>query len=139
MSLSKSHPEPQGFRPARKPEPDGATTIGEMSRTFKVSLRTLRFYEDRGLLVPRREGTTRYYGNREKARLELILQGKQLGFTLTEIREMLAASDKKTPLKRLELKPEQILAQIAHLEQQKSDIDGAINQLRHAQKLLVKG
>ena len=139
MSLSKSHPGRGSIDPQVKSEQDGRTTIGEMARAFSVSLRTLRFYEDRGLLVPRREGTTRYYANRDKARLELILHGKQLGFTLTEIREMLAASDKKAPPKQLALKPEQILAQIAHLEQQKSEIDGAIVQLRHAQQMLGQG
>src|SRR5688572_31470451 len=65
-------------------------TIGDLAREFGVTLRTLRFYEDRGLLSPRRDGTARIYSARDRDRLSVILKGKQLGFTLTEIRAMLA-------------------------------------------------
>src|SRR4051794_17199599 len=65
-------------------------TIGDLAREFSVTLRTLRFYEDRGLLSPRRDGTARIYDARDRERLSVILKGKQLGFTLTEIRAMLA-------------------------------------------------
>ena len=65
-------------------------TIGDLAREFGVTLRTLRFYEDRGLLSPRREGTARIYDARDRSRLSVILKGKQLGFTLTEIRAMVA-------------------------------------------------
>src|SRR5664279_959196 len=60
---------------------DRLHTIGEMARTYGVTLRALRFYEDRGLLKPLRDGTTRYYDAKARARLELILKGKTLGFT----------------------------------------------------------
>ena len=59
-------------------------TIGDLAREFGVSLRTLRFYEDRGLLKPQRAGASRLYDGAQRARLELILKGKQLGFTLAE-------------------------------------------------------
>ena len=59
-------------------------TIGDLAREFGVTLRTLRFYEDRGLLSPRRDGTARIYDPRDRERLSVILKGKQLGFTLTE-------------------------------------------------------
>jgi len=65
-------------------------TIGDLAREFGVTLRTLRFYEDRGLLSPRRDGTARIYDPRDRERLSVILKGKQLGFTLTEIRAMVA-------------------------------------------------
>nr|WP_262268085.1 MerR family transcriptional regulator [Microvirga sp. HBU65207] len=65
-------------------------TIGDLAREFGVTLRTLRFYEDRGLLSPRRDGTARIYDARDRERLSVILKGKQLGFTLTEIRAMVA-------------------------------------------------
>src|SRR5919206_1220654 len=65
-------------------------TIGDLAREFGVTLRTLRFYEDRGLLSPRRDGTARIYDARDRERLSVILKGKQLGFTLTEIRALLA-------------------------------------------------
>jgi len=60
-------------------------TISEMARAYGVTSRTLRFYEDRKLLRPRRAGSARYYGDADHARLATILKGKQLGFTLTEI------------------------------------------------------
>ena len=69
---------------------DRSFTIGDLAREFGVTLRTLRFYEDRGLLSPRRDGTARIYDLRDRDRLSVILKGKQLGFTLTEIRAMLA-------------------------------------------------
>ena len=63
--------------------------IGELASAFDVTLRTLRFYEDKGLLEPRRIGNTRLYSRRDRARLKLILLGKRLGFSLHDIREML--------------------------------------------------
>lgn len=112
-------------------------TIGEIARSFEVSLRTLRFYEDRGLLVPRREGTARLYGPREKARLTSIMSLKHLGFTLTEIREIMADADKRPASGELRLRAEQVKAQLAHLEKQRRDIDGAISALRSVQDNLV--
>lgn len=113
-------------------------TIGEMAAAFKISLRTLRFYEDRGLVVPRRTGTTRWYSLGDKARVDLILQGKTLGFSLAEIRDLLAGADKRPDAVRpdLRLTPEQILAQLAFLERQRSDIEGAILKLRTVQSML---
>src|SRR5258708_646869 len=64
-------------------------SISQMSRVFGVSLRTLRFYEDRGLIKPRREGNARYYRGSDRIRMEMILKGKKLGFTLTEISELI--------------------------------------------------
>ena len=64
-------------------------TISQMSRVFGVSLRTLRFYEDRGLIKPRREGNARYYRASDRIRMEMILKGKKLGFTLTEIQDLI--------------------------------------------------
>lgn len=111
-------------------------TIGEMSRAFDVSLRTLRFYEDRGLLVPRREGTARFYAERDKERLQSILQLKQLGFTLTEIRTMIADAGKRSNAKGVKLRADQVSAQLEHLERQRQEIEGAISALRSFQKSL---
>ena len=55
---------------------DGQCSISDMARLYDVSLRTLRFYEDRGLLAPRREGTARFYDANDRIRLQLILKGK---------------------------------------------------------------
>ena len=63
--------------------------IGDLSREFGVSLRTLRFYEDRGLLSPERRGTTRIYSRRDRMRLRLVLLAKLLGFSLTEAKQII--------------------------------------------------
>src|SRR5215217_611525 len=113
-------------------------TIGDLAREFGVTLRTLRFYEDRGLLSPRRDGTARIYDARDRARLAVILKGKQLGFTLTEIRAMVAEERGETPAANLKLSLDQVDDQIAHLEQQKTDIEQALEELRaHRDSLLT--
>ena len=72
---------------------DDLTGIQEVSRMLGVSARTLRFYEDKGLIEPCRIGTTRVYTRREVARMQLILRGKRLGFTLRDIEEFLDLYD----------------------------------------------
>lgn len=68
-------------------------TIGDLSREFDVTLRALRFYEDKGILSPKRQGTARIYSRRDRARLKLALLGKKIGFSLIEIKEMLDLYD----------------------------------------------
>jgi DNA-binding transcriptional MerR regulator len=105
-------------------------TIGDISRVYSLSLRALRFYEERGLLEPVRRGVTRLYDTRTRARLELILKGKQLGFTLTEIRGMIESVEDGAGSESLALAPGQILDQITLLEKQRRDLDVAIEELR---------
>ena len=97
--------------------------ISDLSREFDVTLRALRFYEDRGLLSPRRIGTMRLYSVQDRARLSVILKGKQLGFTLAEIQEMLDAGRPAAASAGIDLKlsVEKIDEQIAHLEAQKAE------------------
>lgn len=104
-------------------------TIGEMASEFGVTLRTLRFYEDRKMLRPRREGNTRLYGAGDRMRLQMILKGKQLGFTLTEISDLIGAQDASDDFEQ-KLQPEQIVTQIDHLERQRKEIDEAIERLK---------
>ncbi|MDR3461376.1 MAG: MerR family transcriptional regulator [Beijerinckiaceae bacterium] len=116
-------------------------SISDMARIYGVSLRTLRFYEDRGLLSPNRQGTARFYNAANRMRLELILKGKRLGFTLAEIQDLLALRGKhgqshgpdadKSDLTS-GLNNQQIEAQIAHLERQRGELDGALTELREA-------
>ena len=109
-------------------------TIGDLAREFGVTLRTLRFYEDRGLLSPRRDGTARIYDARDRDRLSVILKGKQLGFTLTEIRAMVAEERSANgPALNLKLSLDQIEDQIRHLKQQKVEIEQALAEL-HARR-----
>ena len=113
-------------------------TIGDLAREFGVTLRTLRFYEDRGLLSPRREGTARIYDARDRTRLSVILKGKQLGFTLTEIRAMLAEErGGELPAANLKMSLAQVEDQIAHLEQQKAEIDQALDELKAHRESLI--
>lgn len=115
-------------------------TIGEMARTYSISLRALRFYEDRGLIKPQRHGATRLYDGRQRVRVQLILKGKQLGFTLTEIREMLASHGDEPPAEfEQTLDEKQIAAQIDMLERQRDGIDRAIIQLRASAERLNGG
>ena len=106
-------------------------TIGEMAQTFSVTTRALRFYEDRELLRPRRGGRRRYYGDIDRDRLAMILRGKQLGFTLTEIADLLGADDSPARSDFMErLRPAQIVDQLHYLERQRREIDEAIAQLK---------
>ncbi|MGH6829738.1 MAG: MerR family transcriptional regulator, partial [Methylocella sp.] len=113
------------------------STIREMAQDFQVSIRALRFYEERGLLHPRRESTNRRYDACDRLHLKMILKGKQLGFTLSEIHDILACRGEDSGKTELEmgLLPEQISAQISYLERQRSQIDAAINTLREATRL----
>ena len=118
--------------PDTDPGADGREiTISQMSRVYGVSLRTLRFYEDRGLIRPRREGNARYYRPSDRLRMEMILRGKKLGFTLTEIKDLIGGKGAgETPDLEEQLQPQQIVNQIGHLERQREEIDGAIARLR---------
>jgi DNA-binding transcriptional MerR regulator len=68
-------------------------SIGDLSREFGVTTRTIRFYEDQGLLSPTREGQNRIYEVRDRVRLKLVLRGKRLGFSLKEIKKLIALYD----------------------------------------------
>jgi len=118
----------------------GEMTIGEVAREFGVTLRTLRFYEDRCLIRPRRLGNARYYGGQDRVRLQMILKGKQLGFTLSEIGELIGAQD-AAGLSDLEerLRPSQIVDQLDHLERQRRDIDDAISRLKATRERQARG
>ncbi len=126
----------------------GESTISDLARTYGVSLRTLRFYEARGLLQPRRQGTMRYYGAADRVRLGLILKGKRLGFTLSEIQDLIASRVKAGLPEGSELGGndlviglgrEQIAAQIAHLERRRTEIEAAIEELRLAYERMAEG
>jgi DNA-binding transcriptional MerR regulator len=105
-------------------------TIGDLSREFGVTLRTLRFYEDKGLLNPKRQGMTRIYNRRDRARLKLVLMGKKVGFSLVEIKEMLDLYDLKDGQEtQLKVALEKFQNQIDVLKQQKLDIEQAISEL----------
>lgn len=111
--------------------PAGSITIGDLAREFGVTHRALRFYEDKGLLNPHRRGQTRLYSRRDRARLKLVLMGKRVGFSLSEIREMLDLYDLKDgQTKQMQVALDRFMQQIEVLENQKRDIDQAIMDLK---------
>ncbi|MEO1700895.1 MAG: MerR family DNA-binding transcriptional regulator [Pseudomonadota bacterium] len=104
--------------------------IGELAREFDVTLRTLRFYEDKGLLSPRRVGNLRLYSRGDRARLRIILLGKRVGFSLKDIREILELYDPEGDNRRqLEVSIEKGEAQLQKLNADREEIENAIKEL----------
>ncbi|MGE3303820.1 MAG: MerR family DNA-binding transcriptional regulator [Hyphomonadaceae bacterium] len=112
---------------------DRTYSISELAREFAVTARALRFYEDKALLAPRRDGLNRIYSARDRARLQLILRGKRLGFPLIEIKELLDLYDAdKTGLAQLRVALPKYRARLAALLTQRDDVEQAIEQIRDA-------
>ncbi len=105
--------------------------IQEVASRLGITPRTLRFYEDRGLIQPIRIGTTRVYTRRDTARMQLILRGKRLGFTLREIEEFLDLYDadprQKEQMKTLATRCRE---RIEELESQREALDQTLDELR---------
>ena len=105
-------------------------SISDLAREFALTTRAIRFYEDVGLVTPRRNGRARIYGERERVRIKLILRGKRLGLALAEIRELLdlyeVAHNERAQLSKF-------LAMLsdrrARLLQQKEDIDAVLAEI----------
>jgi DNA-binding transcriptional MerR regulator len=118
--------------------PSADFSIGDLAREFGISLRTLRFYESKGLVAPRRYGTARLYSPDDRQRIALVLQGKRLGFTLAEIRELLAERLSSGPSKDLKLTPQQCIEQLKVLERQKNELEEAISVLKQTYATLCE-
>ena len=105
-------------------------TITELARESGVTARAIRFYETKGLLTPRRAGTTRIYTYRERGRLQLILRDKRLGFSLTDIGEYLDLYDADpTQHDQILLLLDKVNTRIEELESQKADLDETLKEL----------
>lgn len=132
-AATPDRPRKTGRQEAEK----AAFTIGDLSREFGITLRTLRFYEDKGLISPRRQGQARFYSRRDRARLKLILLGKRVGFSLAEISEMLDLYDLKDgQVTQLRVALTKFDEQIGFLEAQRAEIDTAIGDLRRARDVV---
>lgn len=120
-----------------------AYTISDLAREFGVTTRTLRHYEDQGLVTPTREGINRIYSHRDRVRLKLALRGKRLGFSLSELRELFElydlANDERRQLEEFAVKLERRRAQ---LEQQREDVEVMLNEINffanQCQRLLAE-
>jgi DNA-binding transcriptional MerR regulator len=106
-------------------------TISELAREFKVTPRALRFYEDKGLLAPERDGLSRVYSARDRARLVLVIKGKSVGLSLIEIKELLDLynADEHHRLQN-EVALRKFRQRLVALEAQRRDMDEAIEALR---------
>jgi len=109
---------------------DRTWTIAEVAEEFGVTHRTVRFYEDQGLIRPERRGTQRLFHPRDRVRLSLVLRGKRLGFDLGEIRRIVDMyDDEPGEGGQLRYLLEQIAARRAELEQRRRDIDVTLAEL----------
>lgn len=126
-------------KPARAAAADERRlTIRELAEEFGCTHRTIRFYEDEGLLKPRRDGQSRIFSGRDRARLSLILRGRRLGFSLAEIGEMLDLYDADPGhVRQLTVALERGRTRIAQLERQRADIEAALTELKQMEAIVV--
>jgi DNA-binding transcriptional MerR regulator len=115
---------------ADAPEAAARFTISDLAREFALTTRAIRFYEDEGLLAPLRQGRARIYTERERVRVKLILRGKRLGLSLSEIRELFdlyaaTKSERAQLVKFLQM----LRDRRAMLQQQREDIDAVLAEI----------
>ncbi|WP_435371360.1 MerR family transcriptional regulator [Mesorhizobium liriopis] len=125
--------EPTSFEPVindAADDSDELTRIGDMAQRFGVSLRTLRFYEDKGLLSPQREGNTRLYTRRDRARMSIIMLGRKVGFSLRDVKQIIDLYDPKGPnTKQFRFALDKSEKQLNRLHKQRTQLDEAIGEL----------
>jgi DNA-binding transcriptional MerR regulator len=104
--------------------------IGDLASEFDVTLRTLRFYEDKGLISPQRSGSTRLYSQKDRARIKIILLARRIGFSLIEIQDILDIYDSKMPVEEQLSKIFPMLnGQISVLKVQRAELDNSLHEL----------
>src|SRR5918912_486109 len=119
--------------------PSEIYSIGDLAAEFEVSPRTIRFYEDQGLIAPQRIGNNRVYTHRDRARLKLILRGKRLGFALSDIKELPDLYDvDETRTTQLRATLAKARERIAELESQLGEITVTLHELRDIERALVE-
>jgi DNA-binding transcriptional MerR regulator len=115
-------------------------SVTELADELGITSRAIRFYETKGLIKPQRAGTTRVYTHRDKARMQLILRGKRLGFTLADIKEYLDMYDvDPSQAQQVKLLLEKVERRIDELEQQREDLETTLIELEEMrQECVVK-
>ena len=117
------------------PAAERTYSISDLAHEFALTTRAIRFYEDQRMIAPERRGTARVYRERERVRLKLILRGKRLGFSLTEIRELLdlyeVARNERAQLAKF---VEMLGERRARLLQQKEDIDAVLAEIEGVER-----
>ena len=110
-------------------------SISELAQEFDVTTRAIRFYEDEGLLEPHRQGRQRVYSSRDRVRLKLILRGKRLGFSLSEIGDIIDMYDSEPgEVGQLQYFIEKISVRRKTLKQQRDDIEVTLKELDNIEK-----
>lgn len=104
-------------------------TITELAREFELTPRAIRFYEDQGLIAPKRAGVQRVYTKRDRTRLRLTLRGKRLGLSLAEIRELIDMYDTAPESSQLARLLEVLARRREKLAQQREDIEAVLGEL----------
>ena len=112
--------------------------IGDVSDSFGVTLRTLRFYEDKNLIQPKRQGVTRLYSRRDRARIKLILLGKKVGFSLREVKQLFDLYEHGgSNTVQMTAILEKSAKQLDKMKQQRDAVDEAINELVNGINMLA--
>lgn len=131
MARRPPHRPPDARTPLDGGEPDRLSTIGELAAAHGITTRTIRFYESRGLISPARKGIARAYGRRDRARLKLILRGKNLGFSLEDITEFLTLYDADpSQMVQTRLVLAKVDEHIQELETKRKDIERTLRDLK---------
>lgn len=113
-------------------------SIGDLAGEFAISTRTIRFYEAKGLIAPKRVGTSRVYSRRDRARLLLILRGKRLGFSLEGIAEYLNLYDADPhQITQTQHLLQRVETAVAELEQKRHDIEKTLAELHEIRNLAI--
>lgn len=134
--------KPKGDMESMGEQDDGDAmlySIGDLASEFAISTRTIRFYEIKGLIAPRRVGANRVYSKRDRARLLLILRGKRLGFSLDEVAEYLNLYDADpNHIAQTRLLLQKVENAITDLGQKQQDIEKTLAELKEIRQLAIR-